>query len=343
MQEPTAEAPPRSAPPTLETVAALAGVSRATASRVVNGDARVAPAMRAAVEDAVARLGFVPNRAARSLVTRRSDAVALLLREPAEFGVVDPYLSSMVISLTQALMPTGVQPVVLMAPAEQHGSGLAEYVRSHVDGVLLLSVHEADPLPAELARSGVPLVSLGRLPGAPAAVGVVDADNVGGARAATARLLEGGRRSVATIAGPPDMSAAVDRLAGFRAALRDAGRPLDLVAHGDFTAASGARATAELLAREPGLDAVFAANDLMALGALQALRAAGRAVPEDVAVAGFDDIPLAEHASPPLTTVRQPVADLARTMVRLLVERLGGAASEPEVVLPTSLVVRASA
>ena len=342
MDDATTGAPARTGAPTLETVAALAGVSRATASRVVNADARVAPQLRAAVEDAVARLGFVPNRAARALVTRRTDSVALLLREPVELGVVDPYLSSMVIALTHALLPTGRQPVVLMAPAGQSGSRTADYVRSHVDGVLLLSVHDGDPLPAELVRSGVPLVSLGRIPGAPAGIGVVDADNAGGARLATEQLLGAGRRRVATIAGPADMSAAVDRLAGFEAALREASRPVDLVASGDFTAASGERAMGELLHRAPDLDAVFAANDAMALGALRALRAAGRGVPDDVAVVGFDDVPLAEHASPPLTTVRQPVADLARTMVALLAERLGGDASGTEVLLPTELVVRAS-
>jgi len=328
--------------PTLETVAALAGVSRATVSRVVNGHARVRPEHRAAVRAAIAATGFVPNRAARSLVTRRHESVALLLREPAEFGVADPYLSGIVIGVSQALIGSGLQLVMLMAAADEDHRRTADYLRGHVDGVVLVSVHDDDPLPAELVRQGVPAVAGGRPGAGLAGVSVVDVDNRGGGRLAAGHLLAAGRRRPATIAGPPDMSAADDRLAGFCEALEAAGRPAPPVARGDFTAASGESAMAGLLARDPELDAVFAANDLMAVGALAALRAAGRSVPGDVAVVGFDDVPPAGHAHPPLTTVRQPVADQARLLVRLLTERLAGAAPA-EVVLPTTLVVRASA
>jgi DNA-binding LacI/PurR family transcriptional regulator len=138
------------------------------------------------------------------------------------------------------------------------------------------------------------------------------------------------------------MSAAVDRLRGFRGAVRDAGAPPPAVAFGSFTRESGERATAELLDREPELDGVFVANDLMALGALTALKAAGRRIPDDVAVVGFDDVELAQHAEPPLTTVRQPIAEQARLMVEILVRRIGGATDQEPVVLPTELVERAS-
>jgi DNA-binding LacI/PurR family transcriptional regulator len=327
---------------TLDMVAAMAGVSRTTASRVVNGDPRVAAPLRAAVEDAVARLNFVPNQAARSLATRRTNSVALLLREPAERGVADPYLSGMIVSVNQALAGTGIQLVVLMPPVDESHLRVANYLRSHVDGAILVSLHDGDALPVELARSGLPLVSAGRLVEDHPGVGVVDCDNAGGARLATQRLLESGRRTIAVIAGPPDMTAAVDRLAGFRAALRAAARPVDLVAYGDFTSSSGERAMRELLEREPGIDGVFAASDVMAMGALHALRSTGRVVPDDVGVVGFDDVPLAEHASPPLTTVRQPAHEQARVVVETLLARIGGAPAAPPVVLPTTLVLRSS-
>lgn len=327
---------------TLDTVAAVAGVSRTTASRVVNGDPRVAAPLRAAVEEAVARLAFVPNRAARSLAGRRTNSVALLLREPAERGVVDPYLSGVLIAVNRALTGTGMQLVVLVPPADESPRRVASYVRSHVDGAMLVSLHDGDALPVELARSGLPLVSGGRLVEPHPGIGVVDSDNTGGAHLATQHLVATGRRTIAMIAGPPDMTAAVDRLAGFRTAMRAAARPLDLVAYGDFTSASGERAMRELLEREPGIDGVFAASDTMAMGALHALRDAGRAVPEQVGVVGFDDVPLAEHTSPPLTTVRQAADEQARVMVRTLLTLIGGGPVAEPVVLPTELVVRSS-
>lgn len=329
--------------PTLETVAALAGVSRATVSRVVNGDARVAPDLRAAVEDAVRQLDFVPNRAARTLASRRSDSVALIMREPADFGVVDPYLSSMVIALSHALSDHGLQLVVMMAGTRDDPAPVANYVRSHVDGVLLISVHDDDQLPQQLARAGVPIVTGGRFRDAVDGVSTVDVDNVGGAALAAGHLLGLGRSRIAMISGPQDTVSGTDRAEGFTEALREAGVRSDLVAVGDWTSSAGERAMGELLERAPDLDAVFAASDLMAIGALHALRSCGRTVPGDVAVVGFDDIALAQHASPPLTTVRQPAAIQAQRMVDLLLERLAGAAPQAQVVLPVSLVVRDSA
>jgi DNA-binding LacI/PurR family transcriptional regulator len=182
----------------------------------------------------------------------------------------------------------------------------------HVDGVILLSTHGADPLPAALARAQVPVVSHGR-PAGTARLPYGDCDNLGGARTAVRHLLERGRRRIATIAGPPDMTAGQDRLTGYREELAGSDRR-SLVAMGDFTRESGAAATRRLLADDPGLDAVFAASDLMALGALHALRAAGRRVPDDVAVVGFDDIDAARFADPPLTTVHQPIAEVAQAM-----------------------------
>ena len=329
--------------PTLETVAAEAGVSRATVSRVVNLSTTVSPAVRESVEAAIARLGYVPNRAARSLVTRRTGSVAVVMREPVDFGVADPYLASLVVAAGQSLIGTGTHMVVLMAPADDKDPWFSNFLRSGVaDGVLLLSTHDGDPLPDELVRAGIPLVVAGRLPRRMAGATVVDVDNFAGGQAAAERLLSTGRRRVATIAGPPDMPAAVDRLSGFRSTLAAANRPTDVLAYGEWTPSSGSRATTDLLAREPGVDGLFVANDMMAIGAIRALRAAGRRVPDDVAVIGFDDIDIAADTDPPLTTIRQPAAEMTRTMVDLLLRRVRNEEAPDSLVLPTELVVRAS-
>jgi DNA-binding LacI/PurR family transcriptional regulator len=341
------------AAPTLETVAAYAGVSRATVSRVINHSPKVSPEVREAVEAAIGELGYVPNRAARTLVTRRTDSLAMIIPEPDAFFFADPYLTTLVTEVNRALDETELQLVLVM---QGQGNGTAHgrmerYVTSgHVDGVILVSVHEANPLPGILAAAGVPVVHGGRPAAAdgagPAGRGAralpyVDVDNVFGARQAAEHLLALGRRRIATIAGPADMTAGQDRLAGYRAALEDAGRE-PLVRHGDFTEQSGYLAARALLEADPALDAVFAASDLMACGALRALRDAGRRAPGDVAVVGFDDLGVAEAADPPLTSVRQPIKRVARELVRLLLARLDGQDVE-SMTLPTTLTRRASA
>ncbi|HEX6353529.1 LacI family DNA-binding transcriptional regulator [Actinophytocola sp.] len=328
--------------PTLDTVAAEAGVSRATVSRVINGSPRVSAEVKTAVEAAIATLGYVPNRAARSLAMRRTDSIALVMREPDATVLNDPYLGNIIIATSQTLVGTGVQLVLVNAQNTAEHAQLADYVRSgHVDGVLLASMHNDDPLPRILLDAGIPTVVGGRpaspLPG----LSYVDCDNVGGAQLAAEHLLSAGRRRIATIAGPQDMTAGIDRLAGFRQAL--AGRKPERVAYGDFSRESGQRAMAELLDRYPDLDGVFAANDMMAAGALRVLRDAGRAVPHDVSVVGFDDIELARHTEPPLTTVHQPIVHQARTMTELLLTQIGGDPVADPVILPTELVERESA
>ena len=335
---------PRAPSPTLDEVARLAGVSRATVSRVVNDSPRVSPQARRAVQDAVAQLRYVPNPMARSLVTRRTGAIALVLSEPDSRLFSDPFFASIVRGLNEALAQSDIHLVLLTARDAREQEKVGRYARQgHVDGVVLMSLHSDDLLPDLLTGAGVPLVLCGRpLDGRD--VAHVDADNLGGARTATAHLLGLGRRRVATIAGRPDMVAGRDRLAGWRAALADAGVGAELVADGDFTEAGGARAMAELLDRDPGLDAVFAASDLMAVGALRVLRAAGRDVPGDVAVVGFDDAVVAATCDPPLTTVAQPLAEMTRLMTELLlaqVDRVAGPAGSH--VCPTRLVRRDSA
>ncbi|MGO4426595.1 substrate-binding domain-containing protein, partial [Streptomyces sp. MCAF7] len=192
-----------------------------------------------------------------------------------------------------------------------------------------------------LARMGIPVVSNERLLG-PVSLPYVGVDNVGGTTAAVRHLVRSGRTRIATVAGPQDMVAGIDRLAGYRAALDEA-RLSATVAVGDFTQESGVAATRELLCEEPDLDAVFAASDLMAVGVLRALRQAGRRVPDDVAVVGFDDIETARYTDPPLTTVRQPIAQIGRRLAHQLLRLASGEQIEPSLVLPTELVLRESA
>ncbi|MFB9462659.1 LacI family DNA-binding transcriptional regulator [Streptomyces cinereospinus] len=332
--------------PTLEEVAALAGVGRGTVSRVINNAAGVKESTRRAVQRAIAELGYVPNLAARSLAGRPADAVALAITEKdwRKFG--EPFFAEVVRAVGDALADTAVQLLVTLVRTDAERQRFVEYARGgRVDGVLLMSVHADDPLPDMLADAGLPTVLLGRRSG-DERVTYVDADNTGGAREAVAHLLHGGRRAIATITGPLDMYVAQCRLRGYQEALERAGvgTGASWVAEGDFTETSGRRAMAEILRRHPAVDAVLAASDAMAAGALAVLRAAGRRVPEDVAVIGFDDFLLAQHAEPPLTTVRQPVEEIGRTMVRLLLEEM----EQPEVawrhvILRTRLVVRDSA
>lgn len=343
--------------PTLDEVAALAGVGRGTVSRVVNGSPQVSPAARAAVERAIVALGYVPNRAARALVTRRTDSVALVVSESEERVFGEPFFAGIVRGVSAGLLDTPLQLWLAMAQSPASRERVEHHLTSqHVDGVLLLSLHDDDPLPTRLEQRGLPTVLGGRparmMPqqaGAPAVPGTawfVDVDNAGGARQAVNHLFASGRRRIATIAGPQDMGVGLARLTGYRQACAEAGQPADstLVAVGDFSEASGAAAMRDLLRRRPDLDAVFVASDLMAAGALRALREAGRRVPDDVAVVGFEDSAMARQTDPPLTTVHQPVEEMGRQMARLLVARIRGEQlAQPYVVLQTHLVVRKSA
>jgi DNA-binding LacI/PurR family transcriptional regulator len=330
---------------TLEEVARVAGVSRATVSRVVNGNPRVNPDVRRAVERAVDRLGYVPNPAARSLVTRRSQSIGLVIAEPAGRLFEDPFFPRLLRGIGSALSSRDLQLVLLMPQSSGEETRTERYLTAgHVDGALLVSLHGNDPLPKAVAARGVPVVVGGRPPRG-SMVSYVDVDNAQGARSAIEHLIAGGRRRIATIAGPQDMPAGEDRLSGYHDALDAAGMARDakLVSDGDFTQQGGAEATRRLLAARPDLDAIFVASDLMATGAIQVLRAAGRRIPDDVALVGFDDSAITETTDPPLTSVRQPIEEMGREMVRLLVEHLAEPGSVPRtVILATQLVRRRS-
>jgi DNA-binding LacI/PurR family transcriptional regulator len=334
--------------PTLDAVAALAGVGRATVSRVINDRGQVSARTRRAVEKAIAELGYIPSQSARSLARQRTGTIAVIVAEP-----------------TPDNDPTGIESVALPAPffarilrgiaGELNASRLSlrllmahdwarQLAAERVDGALLLSAHRDAEATDVFDRLRLPMVRTGRPLGS-TTVNYVDCDNRTGATEAVAHLLQRGRRTVATIAGPQDMSAGIDRLDGYRDALRAAGLPDDnsLVAIGEFHEEFGRHAMTDLLARHPSLDAVFAASDSIAIGALQAIRASGRKVPSDIAIVGFDDSPVANHTDPPLSSVHQPIEALGQEMTRLLVRVINGETNQPQAtILRTRLVRRAS-
>ncbi|MFJ6723375.1 LacI family DNA-binding transcriptional regulator [Streptomyces sp. NPDC091281] len=337
--------------PTLEEVAARAGVGRGTVSRVINGSPRVSDATRAAVEAAVAELGYVPNTAARALAANRTDAIALVVPEPETRFFNEPYFSEILRGVGAELGDTEMQLLLIFAGSDRERRRLAQYLAAHrVDGVLLVSVHANDPLPDLLAQLEIPAVISGPRSAAET-LPSVDSDNYGGARSAVEHLLARGARTIAHITGRLDVYGAQRRLDGYRDALRDAGHPPDerLIAAGDFTEEGGHRAMTELLARNPDLDAVFAGSDPMAAGARQALREAGRRVPDDIALVGYDDSAIARHMDPPLSSVRQPIEEMGRRMLDLLLAEIADrrpavsrGLERRQVVLATELVERAS-
>jgi DNA-binding LacI/PurR family transcriptional regulator len=328
---------------TLEDVAAVAGVSRATASRVLNGLPSVRTASVEAVQRAVAELGYRPNPAARSLARGRHDSIGLILTERDLAELPHSFFAQPLRGATAAVAQRSIQLVLLLATDDD--AALRRYLDgSHVDGALVILEAHSTHLPQLLGRTGVPVVYLGRpVDSDPIVHSYVDVDNYGGARLATTELVDRGRRLIGTIAGPPDMGVAVDRLAGWRDVLVERGMPVLPAAHADFTADGGANAMARLLAAQPDLDAVFVASDLMATGALKVLAASGRRVPRDVSVIGYDDSILAPTATPPLTSVRQPLEEMGHLMVDLLLDRIDHPDAPPvQRILPARLTRRES-
>ncbi|MFJ4785008.1 LacI family DNA-binding transcriptional regulator [Streptomyces sp. NPDC088794] len=329
-------------PPTLDEVALRAGVSIGTVSRVINNRQHVSTKARRAVESAVAELGYVPNMAARSLASQRRGAVVLAISsdDPALFANL--FFAEVITGVNAVIEETDLELLLVLAASERGRTRLSRILRSRgADGVMLLALRENDPLAKVAEAGGVPVVHGGRsLDRTPR--WYVDADNRGGARQAVEHLISTGRRAIGTVTGPQDLHAGVSRYLGFREAVALAGLSDHRVVHADFSEVGGATATARLLDEHPDLDAVFVASDAMAAGALQVLRERGRAVPEDIAVVGFNDVLTARHTQPALTTVHQPIVALGREMTRMLVRVLDGEEPTP-LILPTELVIRGSA
>ncbi|MCC3274674.1 LacI family transcriptional regulator [Arthrobacter sp. zg-Y20] len=323
-------------------VAALAGVSRATVSRVVNGSSSVDPHLVTSVEQAVKVLNYVPNRAARTLASRRTYTVTLLVPESTSKVFADPFFAAVVEGVARYLNTTEYM-LNMVTSSESNPEKTRRYLLGgNVDGVLVVSHHTGDHSWTHLNGS-LPLVFAGRPLLDSAEAYFVEVDNEEGAATATKRLISAGRRSIATIAGPQDMHPGVDRLAGWRTAVQRAGLSDLLVEAGDFTVASGAAAMRRLLDRGQPVDGVFAANDQMAAGAYTVLKERGLRIPDDVAVVGFDDDYYATSVAPALTTIHHPISLLGEKMAEILVDLIEGRPAERVTRLPTSLVVRESA
>ncbi|HCT77044.1 MAG TPA: LacI family transcriptional regulator [Micromonosporaceae bacterium] len=317
--------------PTLEDVAQMAGVSRATVSRVINGVRNVDPELHEVVWQAVTATGYVPNRAARSLVTRRTGSVALLVSDSEEHTADDPFMGRLftdpffgrvVGGVLSVLRPKGVHLALMLAGTDHARTQVVGDLRQgHADGVVILSLHPGDTLPRLIAEAGIPAVLFGR-PAVPTPISYVDVANEKGGALAADHLVARGCQRIALISGPADVPASQDRLSGFRQAMARHGHAYLPSAEGNFTRESGEQAMRRLLSEESDLDGVFVFNDLMAQGALAALHDAGRRVPEDVAVVGFDDSSPAISARPTLTTIRHPIEDMAAEAVRLLMPRI---------------------
>ncbi|OAR26927.1 LacI family transcriptional regulator [Streptomyces sp. ERV7] len=347
----------RAGAPTLEDVARVAGVSRATVSRVVNGVRNVDPGIREAVRRAVEATGYAPNRAARSLVTRRAGTIALVVSGvdggsaghdgPDAFAArvfADPFFGRVVAGVVGFLRPRSTHPVLMFAETSADREQIAGYLRQgSADGALIVSAHGEDPLPALLVAAGLPAVLFAR-PARPVPLSHVDLAHADGGRLAAEHLLARGCRRIATITGPLDVPAGQDRLTGFRDAMARRGQPYVPIVEGRFTQRSGEEAMARLLAEHPDVDGVFVGNDVMARGACQVLGEHGRRIPDDVAVVGFDDSAAATSGRLGLTTVRQPVEDMAAEMARLLQEHIETPGRPvTSVVFAPELVVRESA
>lgn len=302
---------------TLDEVARKAGVSRATASRVFSGKPNVAESAKEAVRRAAAELGYVPNSAARSLAAGRTESVGVVLPHPTSGLFGDPMLARVLYGIGEELSARDLQMVLFAPQSDADHRRLEQYLAGgHVDAVLVVALDGRHALIERVRSHGIPVVFGGR-PHDGEPITFVDVDDHAAGRVATEHLIDVGRRHIAHLAGPPGHRAASDRLQGFREAMWTAALRADLLEQDALDRDGGELAMHRLLARTHDIDAVFAASDAMAVGAMWALQVIGFRVPDDVAVIGFDDSPIATSTQPALSSVRQPFEEMGRVMARL--------------------------
>ncbi len=328
---------------TVHDVAAAAGVSRGTVSRVLNGG-YVSPESRAAIEAAISAVGYVPNTAARNLVRRRTQAVAFLAHEPHSLFLEDPNIGNVMLGANEALSMADYQMVCLVIDSARDTERVSRYLAGgFVDGAIIVSARSHDPITEVITRLGLPTAFVGHPPDL-RDVPYVGIDNVSSARAITERLMATGRERIGMIAAALDRDSGTDRLEGFRQALGsrfDSGLVVEVPF---YEYGAGISGMDELLRREPRIDGVFAASDAVAAGALEALKAAGRSVPADVGVVGFDDSSWSRRVRPALSTVHQPAVALGRRAAEVVLAQLRGESVERGgILLETPTVWRDSA
>lgn len=327
----------------LEEIGRLAGVSRSTVSRVVNGATNVSDDAKARVEAVVEQTGYRPHAAARSLASSRTGVVGLVIPSAVETLFDDPYFGRLILGISQATNLAGTTLSLFLFREQADEAAIARRVVNPglVDGVIVTATRMGDPLISELVDTGTPFVVVGR-PDAGGSVLSVDVDNRGGAKAAVVHLAALGRRRIGTIAPPSNTTAGLDRRAGYLEGLAEAGLSAEgLLVEGDWSEQSGFDGMNELLRSQP--DAVFVASDRMAVGALRAIRAAGLTCPDDVAVVSFDGLIPPTQTVPQLTSVTQPVVEVGERAAELLHDAIRGEHHRPQqIVFPTELVVRES-
>jgi DNA-binding LacI/PurR family transcriptional regulator len=323
--------------PVMADVAQLAGVSHQTVSRVLNGHPNVSPATRASVLAAISQLGYRPNIAARALVTGKTNVLGVISFDTTLYGP-----ASMVYGIERAARPDYFVAIASLPFLSQASltEAVERFLGQAVAGIIVIAPQTGVVEALAGLAVGVPLVAVDC--GGEARISSVKIDNFAGAVLATRHLLDLGHETVHHIGGPDNWHDARDRIDGWRHALRTAGAPVPEMLRGDWSARSGYEAGRQLAAN-PEVTAVFCANDSMALGFLRAAAEAGRRVPRDISVAGFDDIPEAAYISPPLTTIRQDFGALGERALHLLISQItaGGEAPPPPPIVP-DLIVRSS-
>jgi DNA-binding LacI/PurR family transcriptional regulator len=302
---------------TVKDVATEAGVSRGTVSRVLNGQPYV-------IDAAIAKVGFVPNNAARSLVMQQSKAIGLIVHEPHSLFVEDPNIGAILLGANAALSDADYQLSCLIADTPRDIERLTRYLTGGlIDGVIIVSAREGDPITKAIARLEMPAAFVGH----PHDIGdaaYAAIDNRGAARAVTKRLIGTGRKKIGMVAAALDRDSGSDRLAGFVDALGNRFDPRLVQRVPLYSYSDGQSGMRALLAEHPDIDGVFASSDAVAAGAMEVLQSAGRVVPDDVGVVGFDDSSWALRTDPPLSTVRQPAGELGRAAAESVLAQLRG-------------------
>lgn len=316
--------PARRARATIHDVAVEAGVSRGTVSRVVNGERYVSAEARAAIESAIQRVGYVPNTAARNLVMQRTQAVGFVVHEPHSLFVDDPNIGNILLGANESLSLADYQLVCLIVDSERDTDRITRYLSGgFVDGVIMVSARDNDPITRLIERLALPAAFVGHPPDL-RELPFVGIDNRTAARDITMELVGAGRSRIGMVAAALDRDSGADRFRGFQDALGDRFDPTLVAEVPLYSYDDGHRGMRTLLEREPAVDGVFAASDAVAAGALEALREAGRRVPEDVSIVGFDDSAWALRCSPALTTVHQPAAAVGQRAAEILLAQLRG-------------------